>query len=331
MKKLFVLVLIICMLVTGCASKQTITSSFFIPDFNQKIFDTNVEDISLANLNLQASADFLYSDLCYEVNDVNMNIDYNFAGEALACFDATDTKIIFTRNMYQKVYPASTTKLLTALTALKYSDPDTLVTIEEDNCGITTPGAQLCGFKKGDKLTIDQLLHCLMIYSGNDAGVAIAKAICGSEEKFVELMNSEASKIGCINTHFANAHGLHNVNHYTTAYDMYLIFNECLKNKTLKDIIKCTSYTCEYSNIYGESKSLEMQATNLYYAGQKTPPEGVYILGGKTGVTATAGYCLVIASENENGKLFITEVFKSQSYDTLYADMNQLLELIKGR
>ena len=78
--------------------------------------------------------------------------------------------VIFSKNIYQKVYPASTTKLLTALTCLKYADVNTLVTIEEDNCGITTPGAQLCGFKKGDTLTIDQLLHCLMIYSGNDAG-----------------------------------------------------------------------------------------------------------------------------------------------------------------
>lgn len=327
MKKLLTLFIVLCLCLTGCGSKQTVTSSFFIPSFDFSIKEPNVEYTPDTGT-LKTTSDFMYSDLCYEPEDVYMDIDYDFAGTSLACFNATESKVIFSKNIYEKVYPASTTKLLTALTCLKYADLDTMVTIEEDNCGITTPGAQLCGFKAGDTLTVDQLLHCLMIYSGNDAGVAIAIAVSGSVEAFVKLMNEEAARIGCINTHFANPHGLQALDHYTTAYDMYLIFNECLKNKAMKDIVKCTSYTCVYRDMYGREQTLEMEATNLYFAGLKNPPENVTILGGKTGATVAAGYCLVIASENAKGETYITEVFKSQSYDTLYADMNQLLELI---
>ncbi len=330
MKKLLCLVLMVVFTAVGCSSDRPVTSSFFVPEFSYSSGEAATAVKAPAGLDFFNNYDFMYSDLCYSVNDVDLDIDYEFAGDALACFNATQTKVVFSRNMYEKVYPASTTKLLTAMTCLKYCDPEKVVVIEEDNCGITTPGAQLCGFKKGDRLTVNQLLHCLMIFSGNDAGVAIANAVCGSEEKFVELMNEEASKIGCINTHFANPHGLHNLNHYTTPYDIYLIFNECLKNETMKDIIKCRSYECIYEDIDGNEKVLEMTATNLYFAGVKQVPEGVTVLGGKTGVTASAGYCLVIASENEKGETYITEVFKSDSYDTLYADMNELLKLINS-
>lgn len=326
-KKFLTLFIVLCLLLSGCGSKQTVTSSFFVPSFDYTVKEQDIE-YKPDNKTLKTSSDFMYSELCYEPEDVNLDIDYEFAGQSLACFNATESKVIFSKNIYQKVYPASTTKLLTALTCLKYADVNTLVTIEEDNCGITTPGAQLCGFKKGDTLTIDQLLHCLMIYSGNDAGVAIAIAVSGSVESFVKLMNEEASRLGCINTHFSNPHGLQALDHYTTAYDMYLIFNECLKNKAMKDIVKCTSYTCVYHDVYGREQTLEMVATNLYFAGVKNPPANVTILGGKTGATVAAGYCLIIASENAEGETYITEVFKSQSYDTLYADMNELLKLI---
>lgn len=327
MKKLMILILIICIVLSGCSGNPVITSSLFVPEFDYTVKEPDVSYVPNSG-QLKSNSDFMYSELCYEPEDVPMDIDYEFAGVSLACFNATESKVIFSKNIYEKVYPASTTKLLTALTCLKYADVNKMVTIDEDNCGITTPGAQLCGFKKGDTLTIDQLLHCLMIYSGNDAGVAIAIAVSGSVENFVKLMNEEASRIGCINTHFSNPHGLQALDHYTTAYDMYLIFNECLKNKVMKDIVKCTSYTCVYHDAYGIEKTLEMQATNLYFAGVKTPPENVIILGGKTGATVAAGYCLIIASENAKGETYITEVFKSQSYDTLYADMNELLELI---
>ena len=320
----------ICVLLCGCETRQKITSSFFIPDIESEPISEDVEDLALKSLGKLTAGEFLYEDICFEVDNVPATEEFELAAEAAGAFCVTDRSVLFSKNIYKKVYPASTTKLLTCLTAFKYGDLDAKYTVREDNCGVTTPGAQLCGFKMGDTFTLEQLLYCLMIYSGNDAAVAVAECVCGDEKTFVAKMNEEAQKIGCKDTHMSNTNGLHALDHYTTPFDIYLIFNECLKNKRLTEIISTKSYTCEYRDMYGVPKTLEMTATNLYFAGKKKAPEGITVLSGKTGMTVAAGYCLIILSENENnGKQYITCVFKSNSYDNLYADMNQLLNLCK--
>ena len=331
MKKLILCLIFICVLLTGCEEKQKITSSFFIPDFNDEVISADVTDIAV-NENITEDAyvnNFLYEDICFEENDISSGNEFDFVGEAEGCYCVTDRRVIYSKNVYNRVYPASTTKLLTCLTAVKYGNLDKVVEITEDNCGITINGAQLCGFKKGDRLTLKQLLYCLMIHSGNDAAVAIAQGVSGDVKSFVELMNKEAKALGANDTHMVNPHGLNDVNHYTTPYDIYLIFNECLKSDFLMELISQKHYVCNFEDIDGNPKSIEMEATNLYFAGKKTPPENMTIIGGKTGVTSAAGYCLIIASRDENDKLYITEVFKSDSYDNLYNDMNELLKLCK--
>ena len=273
---------------------------------------------------------FLYEDICFEENaDIGADIDYPFTCVSAGCYSLDDKRVIYSRNVYKKIYPASTTKLLTALIAVKYLDPDDTILITEDNCGITTPGAKLCGFKAGDKLTVRDMLYCMLIFSGNDAASAIAQKISGSEQEFSKLLNSEAAKIGAKDTHFTNPHGLHDLNHYSTAYDIYLIFNECLKNPFLKQIFKTTDYYATITNAVGETSSIYMEPTNLYYAGKFTAPEGITVYGGKTGITSAAGGCLIIYSENSEGKGFITEVFKAADKDAIYQEMNELLKLCK--
>ena len=123
------------------------------------------------------------------------------------------------------MYPASLTKVMTALVALQNASPDTVLTAT-DSVKITESGAQLCGLKAGDTMTLDQALHILLMYSANDAAMLIAENIGGSVDHFVEMMNEEAQRLGATNTSFANPHGLSDDNHYTSAYDLYLIFNE---------------------------------------------------------------------------------------------------------
>ena len=117
---------------------------------------------------------------------------------------------------------------MTALVVLKKGELTDSVTVSYNASHIPVAGAKVCGFEEGDVITMDALLHCLLIYSGNDAGIAIAEHMSGSEENFVRIMNSEAKRIGASHTNFVNSHGLHDDNHYTTAYDMYLIFNELI-------------------------------------------------------------------------------------------------------
>ncbi len=329
MKKLMFCFISICLILSGCEAKQTITSSFFVPDFDDEEISYEVDDVAVKDSMIEDNSEFLYEDICFETDYISNGNEFDFVGTAEGCYCVTDRTVIYSKNIYERMYPASTTKLLTCLTAVKYGDLDKVVEISEDNCGITIRGAQLCGFMKGDRLTIKQLLYCLMIHSGNDAAVAIAEGVSGSVESFVELMNREAKALGAKDTHMVNPHGLHDVNHYTTPYDIYLIFNECLKSDFLMELISQRHYTCEFTGGDGSPKTLDMEATNLYFAGKKTPPDNITILGGKTGVTSAAGYCLIIASRDQNDKLYITEVFKSDSYDNLYNDMNELLKLCK--
>ena len=319
-------------IIGGCSTvtRQKITSSFFIPERTETEINMDVDDVALKQLEEEKSGEFLYEDICFEVNDVSTEKELNLVCEAAGAFCVTDRSVLFSKNIYSKVYPASTTKLLTALTAFKYGDLSAVYTVREDNCGVTTPGAQLCGFKMGDTLTLEQLLYCLMIHSGNDAAVAVAECVSGDVKTFVAKMNEEAAALGAKDTHMSNTNGLHALDHYTTPFDIYLIFNECLKNKQLTDIISTKSYTCEYRDANGIPRTLEMTATNQYFSGKRKAPENITVLSGKTGMTVAAGYCLIILSQNEeNGKQYITCVFKSDSYDNLYGDMNQLLNLCK--
>lgn len=330
MKRLLLLFCCAALVLCSCSKPgEKISSSLFIPNFENEEIDIEVEDVALKSLEKTTAGTFMYEDICFEEEDVPIDKELNLAAQAAGAFCVTDRTVLFSKNIYSKVYPASTTKLLTALTAFKYGDLDAVYTVREDNCGVTTPGAQLCGFKRGDTFTLEQLLYCLMIYSGNDAAVAVAECVSGDEKSFIAKMNEEAARLGAKDTHMSNTNGLHALDHYTTPFDIYLIFNECLKNKRLTDIISTKSYTCEYRDLYGREQKLEMTATNQYFSGKRKAPDGMTVIAGKTGMTVAAGYCLIILSQNEEGKQFITCVFKSTSYDDLYSDMNELLSLCK--
>lgn len=329
MKRLLSCIICICLILCGCDTPMKVTSSEFLPKLDVPEISAEVEDFAKNSLESTFAGEFLYEDICFETENVSNGTEYAFVGDVAGAFCVTDRSVIYSKNLYNKVYPASTTKLLTCLTAFKYGDLNAVYTVKEDNCGVTTPGAQLCGFSRGDTLTLEQLLYCLMIHSGNDAAVAVAECVSGSVSSFVEKMNREAARIGAKDTHMSNPSGLHAVDHYTTAFDIYLIFHECLKNKELTKIISTKEYTCTFKDITGSEKVMPMTATNQYFSGKKKAPEGITVLAGKTGVTAAAGYCLIILSEDTKGKQYITCVFHSNSYDTLYNDMNELLKLCK--
>ena len=146
-------------------------------------------------------------------------------GQKGLLFSLSNHKVLYANGIYDKVYPASITKIMTAMLALQSGKLNDTVTITQDNVTLED-GSQVCGFVAGDQVTLDQLLHCLLVYSGNDAASAIAEYVGGSTENFVQMMNDYAAKLGCTGTHFSNPHGLQDENHYTTPYDIYLMLNE---------------------------------------------------------------------------------------------------------
>ena len=242
-------------------------------------------------------------------------------------FDINACGTVYSKNLYKQMYPASLTKIMTALLALKYGHLEDTLTASA-NVYISEPGAQLVGLKEGDKLTLDQALHALLMYSGNDASVAIAEYISGSVDEFCALMNREAMELGATGTHFVNPHGLSDDSHYTTAYDLYLIFNEAMKYDKFKEIIGMTEYSTTYSDRDGKAKELNIKNSNLYLTGDFSAPSKVNIIGGKTGTTKMAGSCLILLSNDEKGNPYISVILKAEDRDSLYGEMSKLLEQI---
>ena len=244
---------------------------------------------------------------------------------AYGLFDLSGQKVLDAKNMYEELAPASITKIMTAYVALKYGNLDERITMSA-NCKITESGAQKSVLNEGDSMTLDQALNVMLISSANDIALMIAENVGGTTEHFIEMMNEEAVKLGATHTHFMNPHGLTQEDHYTTVYDLYLIFNEVLKYERFKEIISLDTYSTTYTDSEGTVKNLSVDSTNLYIRGMHNTPEGMNIYGGKTGTTAAAGSCLILYSKDSYGNPYISVILKAEGRDGLYTDMDHLLE-----
>lgn len=259
-----------------------------------------------------------------ESSDVDMT-----AASGAGLFDIKNSNTLYAKNVHEKLYPASLTKVMTALVAIKHGSNEMMLTASA-NVKIQESGAQVCGIKEGDQMTLDQALHLLLLNSANDAAVMIAEGIAGSVEAFAEMMNEEALLLGATNTHFVNPHGLPDDNHYTTVYDMYLIMNEAINYTSFNDIIHMDTYTTVYTDKNGASKEITVNNTNRYIQGTAQAPSGITVMGGKTGTTNAAGHCLVLLSKDSTSKPYISIIMRAESGELLYSQMTDLLEEINN-
>lgn len=320
-KKLLVLILSSSIFLSTCGCGQ----EKFDFTYDSKY---DVSSFQIINVPNKSVAKAFASDLCVVSDDVmnDETVDMSQATSAVL-FDVARNEVLYAKNAHEQLYPASLTKILTAFVALKYGSLDqelkasNVVNIKEE-------GAQLCGLKAGDTMTLSQALHILLMYSANDVAMLIAEGVGGDVDKFMELMNQEAYAIGATNTHFSNPHGLTDANHYTTAYDLYLIFNEAIKNETIREILSMTNYSTVYHDKKGREKEISFQTTNRYLRGEYKAPDQVTILGGKTGTTNAAGHCLMLLSKDNSGDLYISIILQSTKRDNLYSEMTDLLDEI---
>ncbi len=267
------------------------------------------------------------SDLCVVDSDI-MEAEIEM-GESVSAglFDLNNKETIYAKNVNETVLPASLTKVMTALVALKYGSLDQVL-VADSNVYVNESGAQKISLKEGDRMTLDQALRILLIYSANDVANLIATNIGGSIEGFVELMNQEAIRIGATNSHFVNPHGLTADDHYVTAYDMYLIFNAAMQYDTFSEIINMSEYNTNYLDSTGASKEVSVSSTNGFISGSKTAPSGVTVIGGKTGTTNAAGHCLILLARDVSGNPYIAVIMRDTDSGLLYSDMAQLLNEI---
>ena len=267
------------------------------------------------------------ADLCVVSGDQSMDSVSLEQDQTGVLLNLKDESVLYAKGAYDKVYPASITKIITALLAFKNGNMDDVVTITQENVTLEE-GSQVVGFQEGDQVTMDQLVHCLLVYSGNDAASAIATHVGGSTENFVAMMNEYAAQLGCTGTHFTNPHGLQDENHYTTPYDIYLMLKEALNYPEFTEITQLPSYTVTFQHSDGSEESVSLTATDHYLTGEANVPKGVTVLGGKTGTTSSAGNCLALLSQNSYGAPYISIVMGASTKEILYQQMTSLLENI---
>lgn len=306
--------MVLSILLGGCKQEE----SFPVSEYLTEHYNQSIEKKS-----------FISEDLCVSLENVKLDgytddEDVN----AAALYDIDNKTVLYSYSAHERIYPASVTKIMTALLALENGDLSSEVTIGPNAAASSfSIYAQVCGLQEGDVWTLKDLLNALLIYSGNDTATAIAEHIAGSEDAFVEMMNERAKSLMAYNTNYCNPHGLHEDEHYTTAYDIYLIFQECIKHEEFVDIIHQDA--CEVSFVRnGEIFQTSFKATNWYAQGIVDKPQNVQILGGKTGTTDEGGYCLVLLEQDDADHQYISIVMGAPVKAELYRDMTSLISSI---
>ena len=212
--------------------------------------------------------------------------------------DKNSGRILYGRNIDEKIYPASITKLMTAILVIENCKLDEIVTVSENAVKSVPSGYVNAKLQVDEKLTVENLLNAMLIPSANDAANALAEYVGGSIESFATMMNTKARELGCTGTNFNNPSGLHEENHYTTTRALFLIANEAIRNNTLKDIMGKVSYTLPASNKYNKNDRV-LKTTNYLKQKELSKYYYEYCIGAKTGYTGEAKNCVVeYASKN---------------------------------
>ncbi|MBQ9609957.1 MAG: D-alanyl-D-alanine carboxypeptidase [Lachnospiraceae bacterium] len=268
--------------------------------------------------------------IVYKNDDSNSNL-FDDCYYALL-IDDTDKNVYVSKNIYKRMYPASMTKIMTAMIVLdKVNDKsislDDVVTVEH-YYDLTSEGVLPSELTPGCKITVKDLLYTLLIKSNNYYALILADYVAGSEESFCELMNQKAISLGATGTHFSNPHGLDDVDHYTTAYDMYLILKAAHDYEEIKAIDSFESYNYFYYNSSGTPIEMDIDPTNLFMTGDVLLPANYNIEVWKTGTTDGAGNCLAMFLTRDE-KEYVLVASAGESRALLYDAIVAMLSMVK--
>ena len=251
------------------------------------------------------------------------------SAKSAVVMDAKSGTIIYTKNEHEKVFPASTTKIMTAILALEMTEElETPVTATIQALAPITNEDSHMGLLVGETLPMSKLIEGMLVASANDAANVIAIHIAGSVDAFAELMNQKAQSLGAYNTNFENANGMHDDNHYTSAYDLSIIAQYAMQNEKFREFVKQPNFQFPVTNKHSAPQVLSN--TNLFLSrARSTHHIWTPVIGIKTGFTSMAGYCLVTAAQNGDNEL-ISVVMNCNNTDnnqgaTSYIESKKLL------
>ncbi|WP_124067249.1 D-alanyl-D-alanine carboxypeptidase family protein [Clostridium sp. E02] len=240
--------------------------------------------------------------------------------EGAILIDGDTGTVLWGQNIHKTYFPASITKVMTALLVIENCNLDETVTFSHDAVFNVESGSSNAGINEGDKLSVKDCLYALLLKSANESANALAEHVAGSREAFADQMNARAKELGCQNTHFANPSGLNNPEHYTSPYDMALIAKAAFENPVFEEIDSTTHYKLPPNSINKEGLSIHpghkmIRKTPFYYPG---------VIGGKTGYTTLAGNTLITCAQ-KNGMKLITIILKGTT-PQYWTDTKNLLD-----
>ena len=248
--------------------------------------------------------------------------------KAVYIAEPTTGKVLYEKNAHEKMYPASTTKILTALVVLENCKLDETAIVSQNAIDLVPSDYTNAKLQAGESHTIKDLLYALLLPSANEAANVLAEHVSGTIEAFAEKCNQRAKELGCETLHFVNANGMHDVNHYCSAYDLYLIAKECKKYDAFNEIVKTKTYSLPTTDLYPYTRIIkntnELLLSGTYYYANCT--------GIKTGHTSIAGECFV-GSSTYNGLDLISVVLGGKEQNSLglnerFYDTKQLCEFV---
>ena len=225
----------------------------------------------------------------------------NIASDSAILIEESTGKILYQKNAYEKLYPASTTKVMTAILTLENCDLNEIAKVSHNAIYSLPNGYVNANLQEDEEMSVKDLMYALMVKSANDAAIVLAEHIGGSVESFADMMNEKAKELGCINTHFVNPNGIHDDNHYSTAYDLYLMASYGMKNETFREYVSTTNYTLPATNKYPNADRICITTNDMI-----RPKSRYYnsnVIGIKTGYTTEAKNCLISAAQKDDVEL----------------------------
>ena len=262
------------------------------------------------------------------IQSISFADEPNLNSEAAILVEVSTGRIIYEKNSTKQMFPASTTKVLTAILVIENCELDEIVTVRESALSNIPSGYVTCNLQVGEQLTVKDLLYALMIPSANDAAYVLAEYVAGSVEDFSVMMNNKARDLGCKTTHFVNPNGIHEDSHYSTAYDLYLIADYAMKNEFFRNLVAATEYTLPATEKY-PSEDRILKTTNELLNENSRKYYYKNAIGIKTGYTSKAGNCL-IGGASRDGLEFIAVVLNggttNEGLNSRYVDSKKLFE-----
>lgn len=246
----------------------------------------------------------------------------NIYSEAGIVMDIDSGAILYAKNIDDPHYPASITKILTALVALEHNELTDIVTITSEDYNFLELGDAHIGLKDGEEITMEDTLYGTLLASGNEAAHALGSNTEGGYDNFLKLMNEKAAELGCMNSNFTNTHGLHDDNHYTSARDMALIGAAAFQNEDFRRITGTLQYTIPTTNVTNETRTFQQNHKMLF---EWRDQYYEYCVGGKTGYTDQSLNTLVTFATKDDVNL-VSVVMRTHGSGNVYVDTRAMMD-----